>query len=185
MKPICSKIIMTLLFFALTAAFGDAQEADNFPKPAPGEILVASGSPLEVPYAPVSLLIAALKSNPKANRFRVTWSYNAFHYSSDEAAIYDRSAGHLALFSASNKNDHNHLVFTGVKEGMFAKILARHKNDYEGNGWGYFDDLTKYGCHKYDLTAPHKVRHQPGRRRRASMATSSRRTLAANLVTAA
>ena len=60
---------------------------------------MASGSPIEVPNAPLQLLIAALKSRPAARRFHITWSYNAFNYFSKETAIYDRKAGHLALLS--------------------------------------------------------------------------------------
>ena len=68
---------------------------------------------------------------------------------------------------------------------MFPKIIARHWGNYQGNAWGYFDDLDKYGCRRYDLTARHKGIAHPGRRWRTSMATSSRRTSPAKAETPA
>lgn len=169
MKQVYPRVIGTLLLFVLAAVSGGAQGADHLPKPARGEILVASGSTLDDSSAPVTLLIAALKSHPTARRFRVTWPYNVFRYFSSQVAIYDHSTGNIAVFSTGNHNTYSHFMFTGVKESLFPKILADHKNDPEGNVLGYLDNLDRYGHRRYDLAKPHKTQRHSQRQRKADI----------------
>lgn len=144
----------------------------------------------DAPGGPFLGFIDALKTYPQARQFRVSWTLTVFSNGASTTVLYDRGKHTLWLYSIGSgdvSGDFQDWVrYTGVREGVFEKIARRHKDDIEGLGaWSWFGDLPKYGCRKCDLGSWQRPRRNySGRRRRASMATSSRRTLAANLVTA-
>ncbi len=144
----------------------------------------------DAPGGPFLSFMDALKTYPQARQFRVSWTLTVFSNGASTTILYDRNKHTLRLYSAGSgdvSGDFRDWVrYTGVWEGVFEKIARRHKNDIEGLGaWSWFRDLPEYGCRKYDLGSWQRPpRNYPGRRRRVSMATSSRRTLAAKSVTA-
>ncbi len=144
----------------------------------------------DAPGGPFLSFVDALKTYPQARQFRVSWTLTVFSNGASSTVLYDRDKHTLRLYSVGSGDVsgdfRNWVRYTGVREGVFEKTARRHKDDIEGLGaWSWFYDLPKYGCRKCDLGSWQRPRRNySGRRRRASMATSSRRTLAANLVTA-
>jgi hypothetical protein len=133
--------------------------------------------------------IVALKTYPHVRRIRVSWSLLVFMNGMNSTVLYDRHRHTVALYSIGGGDVlgtyHDHFLFTSVREAVFARLAEAHRDDTNENAWGYFEDFPKYRCRQRDLGSWRKApSHQPGRRRRASMATSSRRTSPAKSETA-
>ncbi len=110
----------------------------------------------DAPGVPLLVLNDALKAYPHAQRFRVSWSQLIFMNSTNTTVLYDRRRHSVLIFSYGGGDVlgayRDHVLFTHVREAVFAKIPAAHKNDSEDMGaWSWFSDLPKYGCRKRDL----------------------------------
>jgi len=117
--------------------------------------LRASAS-FDSPGVPLLVLIDALNAYPNAQRFRVSWSMLIFMNNMNTTILYDRRRHSLLVFSYGGGDVlgsyRDHVLFTHVREAVFAKIPAAHKNDTEDMGaWSWFSDLPNYGCRKRDL----------------------------------
>lgn len=117
--------------------------------------LRASAS-FDSPGVPLLVLIDALKAYPHAQRFRVSWSLLIFMNGMSTTILYNRRRHSVAVFSSGGGDVlgsyRDHVLFTHVREAVFTRISAAHKNDTEDMGaWSWFSDLPKYGCRKRDL----------------------------------
>jgi hypothetical protein len=113
------------------------------------------------PGVPLNALLHALVAYPQAHRFRVSWTNLVLTSATSVTAIYDRSKHSVTLYQVNSEGDNNgrisgrqRLRYTGVQEKDFGLVAAAHKGDTAGSsGWNWFDDLSKYGCWKHNLSA--------------------------------
>lgn len=120
------------------------------------------------PGLPFITLVEALKTYPKARRFRVSWSLLIFMNGMNSTVLYDRRRHTLRLFSDGGGDVggayRDHVMYINVQASAFGKIAAVHKSDSEDrSAWSWFGDLPRYGCRKRDLGSWEKSPSREGR----------------------
>ena len=162
-------VCLALILLTMTTAFQlpllaappaskpPAQSSGDTPIKVQGDLVnIRASASYDSPGVPFLTFLSALKAYPKARRFRVSWSLLIFMNSTNDTVLYDRRRHTMLLYSYGGGDVlgsyQSHVLFTGVRESAFGKIVAAHKNDSDDMGvWSWFSDLPRYGCRKRDL----------------------------------